>query len=253
MIKSFKAEKLTVNVYETRGEMGSSAAHDIKTCISNILKQKNECNIIFAAAPSQNEVLDVLANSKDIDFTKINAFHMDEYIGLDADAPQGFGNFLKNALFGKVNFKQVFYLAASSDDINKECERYSQLLKQYPADIICMGIGENGHIAFNDPPVADFNDAVYVKKVQLDELCRAQQVNDGCFADISLVLTHALTLTIPVLTAPKNIFCVVPNTAKANAVKDTVNGEISTSCPASILRTCDNAILYLDKNSAQFL
>ncbi len=255
MIKTFKADMLTVNIYENREKMGEFAAQDIKNCIKNILSKKDECNIIFAAAPSQNEVLFQLANSsdKDIEFSKINAFHMDEYIGLEEDAPQGFGNFLKKALFDKVNFKNVFYIKANSPDITKECERYTQLLKQYPTDIVCMGIGENGHIAFNDPPVADFNDTYSVKKVKLDELCRAQQVNDGCFENISLVPTHALTLTIPVLTAPSHIFCVVPNKAKANAVKNTITADISTACPASILRKHKNAILYLDKNSAELL
>ncbi len=253
MIKTFKADMLTINIYENREKMGEFAAQDIKNCIKNILSKKDECNIIFAAAPSQNEVLETLANSNDLDFSKINAFHMDEYIGLEDDAPQGFGNFLKRALFGKVNFKNVFYLKANEGDIDEECERYTQLLKQYPTDIVCMGIGENGHIAFNDPPVADFDDPYFVKKVQLDELCRAQQVNDGCFENISLVPTHALTLTIPVLTAPEHIFCVVPNTAKANAVKNTVTGDISTACPASILRKHKNAVLYLDKNSAELL
>ncbi len=253
MIKTQKADNLIVNIYDTRNEMGTAAAKDIIACINSVLSQKEECNIIFAAAPSQNEVLAFIAGSDKVDFTKLNAFHMDEYIGLSPDAPQGFGNFLKAALFRKVNFKNVFYLNGGADDIEYECERYGQLLEQYPADIVCMGIGENGHIAFNDPPVADFNDSELVKRVELDEICRMQQVNDGCFDSIELVPTHALTLTVPALTKPENIFCVVPNIAKANAVKDTIKGKISTDCPASILKKHNNAVLYLDTNSANLL
>ena len=177
---------------------------------------------------------------------------MDEYIGLSADAPQGFGNFLKNAIFSKIPFGKVCCLE-STNDPEKECERYAELLKEYPADIVCMGIGENGHIAFNDPHVADFHDSRIVKIVDLDDVCRMQQVHDGCFASIDEVSKQALTLTIPVLTAPKYVFCVVPGKTKAEAVEKTVNGAVSPSCPASILRTHENAVLYLDEDSAEKL
>ncbi|HHY25021.1 MAG TPA: glucosamine-6-phosphate deaminase [Clostridiaceae bacterium] len=250
-IKEIKADNLTVKMFDSRQAMGENAAKEAASKIKELLAQKPEINMIFAAAPSQNEFLDSLIGDKGIEWDRINAFHMDEYIGISKDAPQAFGNFLKDKIFGKVNFKSVNYIDVSAKDAEKECERYSKLLKKYPADIICLGIGENGHIAFNDPPVADFNDKKLVKVVELDEKCRQQQVNDGCFKTLDDVPKYALTLTIPALIAGKYLFCIVPGSTKTEAVTNTINGEISEACPASILRTHKNAILYVDKDSGK--
>ena len=252
-MKTFIKDCLTVNVYDSRQEMGVAAAEDLKKCIVSLLAERQQINMIFAAAPSQNEVLSMLAEDKEIPWNRINAFHMDEYIGLSEDAPQGFGNFLKAHLFDLVPFKSVNYIHASAADPEVECERYSQLLRTYPADIVLMGIGENGHIAFNDPPVADFQDTKLVKVVLLDQVCRNQQVNDGCFDTIDQVPTHALTLTVPALVAAPHLFCVVPAETKANAVRETICGAVDEHCPASILRTKHDAVLYLDQDSASLL
>ena len=209
--------------------------------------------MIFAAAPSQNEVLANLANDKEIPWGRVNAFHMDEYIGLDKDAPQGFGNFLCEHIFGIAPFKSVNYIRIDAPDADEECRRYSELLQKNPMDIVVLGIGENGHIAFNDPPFADFNDDKLVKTVKLDEVCRNQQVNDGCFAKIDDVPTHALTLTVPALMSGKELYCIVPAKTKAKAVYETINGEVTDRCPASVLRTHKNATLYLDPDSASML
>lgn len=252
-MKSFYKDKLKVKVFENRTLMGEDAAKDIKNAIVTLLKEKEEINMIFAAAPSQNDMLKALISDKDIAWNRINAFHMDEYIGLSKDAPQGFGNFLKEHIFGLVDFKSVNYIDVSATDPQKESQRYAKVLEQNPTDIVVMGIGENGHIAFNDPPVADFNDSLAVKPVKLDQVCRQQQVNDGCFESIDKVPTHAITLTVPTLVKPKYLFCVVPAKTKAKAVYQTLNGNIEESCPASILRTHHNAVLYLDSDSAQLL
>ena len=249
-MKTWKKDLLTVNAYETRAEMGVSAAADIKAKILALLQTKETINMIFAAAPSQNEVLASLALDREIPWNRVNAFHMDEYIGLSADAPQGFGNFLKEHIFGLAPFKSVNYIDISAKDPDKECERYAALLAEYPTDIVVMGIGENGHIAFNDPPVADFADTKAVKPVLLDEICRNQQVNDGCFATIDDVPKYAITLTVPTLFAGDYLFCIVPAATKANAVKATLCGEIGEACPATILRRHKNAILYLDGDSS---
>lgn len=253
LIKEMKADKLVVKVYETRKSMGEQAAKEASAIIKEVLSKQEECNIVFAAAPSQNEFISSLINDKSIEWSKINAFHMDEYIGLEADAPQAFGNFLKDRIFGKVPFKSVNYIDVSATNPEQEAERYSELLKNNPLDIAFMGIGENGHIAFNDPHVAKFNDEKLVKKVDLDQECRNQQVNDGCFASIDHVPTHALTLTIPALMAAKYAICVVPAKTKDKAVLNTVKGDITEECPASILRKHDNAVLYTDKDSANLL
>lgn len=251
-MQKFKKDNLTVKIYNTRAEMGTNAGKEISDCIKTLLAEKEELNMIFAAAPSQNEVLEYLANDNTIPWEKINAFHMDEYVGIDKNAPQGFAMFLKNALFDKVPFKTVNTLDSTANP-DKEATRYSTLLKNNPVDIVCMGIGENGHIAFNDPHVADFNDENLVKKVDLDDVCRMQQVHDGCFATLDDVPKYALTLTVPALAAGKYQFCVVPAATKANAVKNTVYGDINENCPATILRTLDNAILYCDNDSGALI
>jgi glucosamine-6-phosphate deaminase len=249
-VNEIKAGKLRVKIYQTRKDMGNAAADEMTTVLKKLLEVKDEVNIVFAAAPSQNEFLEAVVKTECIEWNRVNAFHMDEYIGLDKNAPQGFGNFLKDRIFNKVGFKSVYYINGNADKIEEECDRYADLLKQYPVDIVCMGIGENGHIAFNDPHVAAFNDTKLVKLVELDEKSRVQQVNDGCFDKLNDVPTHALTLTIPALISAKYIFCVVPDKAKAEAVAKTVKGSVDESCPASILKTHDNAILYIEKDSA---
>ena len=252
-MKSYKVDKLSVEIYENRTLMGEAAARDIKAKIAELLEESREINMIFAAAPSQNDVLKALVEDKEIEWNRVNAYHMDEYIGLDKDAPQGFGNFLKAHIFGLAPFKSINYIDCTATDPEKEAERYSKLLLENPTDVVIMGIGENGHIAFNDPPVADFKDSKVVKPVKLDEICRQQQVNDGCFKSIDEVPTHALTLTVPTLVKAPYLFCIVPAPTKAKAVNATINGEIGEHCPATALRLHDNAILYLDADSSKLL
>lgn len=246
------AGKLPVRIYDTRRNMGEAAAADVAACIRELLAVKQEIYMIFAAAPSQNEFLAALAATPGIEWNRIHALHMDEYVGLPADAPQGFGNFLRAAIFGQVPFASVDYIGTESDP-DETCRRYAALLQGIQVDIVCMGIGENGHIAFNDPPVADFNDPLMIKKVALDETCRLQQVHDGCFARIEEVPRYAVTLTVPTMFRARYIFCIVPAPTKANAVRATVCGPVSEQCPASILRTHEHAILYTDSDSAALL
>ncbi len=252
-MKELKKDNLVCKIYDSRNEMGAAAAEEIYNKILELLSLKEEINMIFAAAPSQNEVLASLISKKDIPWERINAFHMDEYIGLADTAPQKFGTFLRNAIFDKVPFKNVYLIDGSAKPIESECGRYTKLLESHPVDIVCLGIGENGHIAFNDPDIADFNDKALIKVADLDDICRQQQVNDGCFAHIDEVPKTALSLTIPMLTSGSFMFCVVPAKTKANAVKETMTGNISEKCPASILRTHKNAILYCDADSASLL
>ena len=252
-MKTMQVDKLRVEIYENRTLMGEAAARDIKAKIAELLSKKAEINMIFAAAPSQNDVLKALVEDTSIEWNRVNAYHMDEYIGLDKDAPQGFGNFLKAHIFGLVPFKSVNYIDITATDPDAEAARYGALLDANPTDIVVMGIGENGHIAFNDPPVANFKDEKTVKPVKLDEICRQQQVNDGCFASIDKVPTHAMTLTVPTLVRAPYLFCIVPAPTKANAVYETLNGSIDEHCPASILRLQENAVLYLDNESSKLL
>ena len=250
---SFRKENLEVRIFSSREEMGEFAAYDVAAKINELLKKKAVINMIFAAAPSQSDFMKELIADKRIRWEKINAFHMDEYIGLQENAPQGFGNFLRDRIFDKVPFKSVHYINGRAEDPSGECDRYAGLLDRYPVDIVCLGIGENGHIAFNDPPVADFKDSKLVKVVKLDIACRQQQVNENLFSGIELVPTHAITVTIPALLKAKYMFCMVPAQNKAEAVYHTLNNDISEECPATILRTKKDAVLYLDKESASLL
>lgn len=253
MEKEFQADRLKVKICSSREELGKRAAKDISDAILKLLARKSEINIIFAAAPSQNEVLEQLANEDRIDYSRINAFHMDEYIGLPKDAPQRFGNYLCAHLFDRCNFKSVHLINGLAENIEEECKRYGDLLTRHPADIVCMGIGENGHIAFNDPSSADFSDQKIIKAVTLEEICRRQQVHDGCFSSLADVPTQALTLTVPTLFHADYHFCMVPAKTKAQAVHDTIHGPIGEHCPASILRRAQNAVLYLDPDSSALL
>lgn len=245
MLMNLKKDRLTVNVYENRTLMGEAAADDIAACMQRLLAKKDTINMVFAAAPSQNDVLESLIK-KPIDWHRVNAFHMDEYVGLKKEDVQSFGNYLNEHIFKKVPFANIYYVADYG-------LAYEQLLAENHIDIVCLGIGENGHIAFNDPGVADFDDPVRIKKAKLDDVCRMQQVHDGCFPTFDDVPEYAYTLTIPQMISADYMFCVVPAATKADAVYNTVNLEITDMCPATILRRHDNAVMYRDSDSASKL
>ncbi|MGV8879984.1 MAG: glucosamine-6-phosphate deaminase [Sphingobacteriaceae bacterium] len=253
LIKTFKKDHLQVKVFETRQEMGTEAARDVSAKIKSLLADQDTINMVFASAPSQNEFLAALVQEPGVEWERINAFHMDEYVGLEESAPQRFSQFLKETLFDKVPFKEVFYLNKNQGDSRKECQRYAKLLESHPTDIVCMGIGENAHIAFNDPHVADFNDPLLVKEVTLDDVSRQQQVNDGCFARLELVPETAITLTVPALLLAKDIYCVVPGKYKARAIYQTLKSSINEAVPATALRKHERVMLYLDQESASKL
>jgi glucosamine-6-phosphate deaminase len=252
MIKEIKKDNLKVQIFENISLMGAMAADAVYKRIITLLIEEPYINLIFAAAPSQNEFLSSLVQ-KEIDWSRINVFHMDEYIALEYNAPQRFGNFLKSRLFDKVKPRTINYINGNAANINQECERYETLLKQFPPHIVCMGIGENTHLAFNDPHVAKFNDEVLVKCVDLDNECRQQQVNDGCFSSLDGVPKYAITLTIPTLFSGKYLFCMVPGDKKAKAVQNTLIQDISEKYPSTILRKHQNATMFTDAQSSIFI
>jgi glucosamine-6-phosphate deaminase len=241
-------DRLKVTVYADRMTLGEAAAEQVVKHIIELQEKQENIRMVFAAAPSQNEFLAALVHAEGIDWSRITAFHMDEYIGLPIEAPQRFSRYLRDRLFDLVKPGAV-HLINSTNDVVKECIQYESLLKEDKIDIVCMGIGENGHIAFNDPPVADFDDPVWVKAVELDMPCRQQQVNDGCFSVIEAVPTLALTLTVPALMSGDRLFCIVPGSTKRPAVFEALQGPISTNCPASILRRHPDCTLYVDSDS----
>jgi glucosamine-6-phosphate deaminase len=253
MSKALHIDTLTVKISENRAQLGTQAAKEAAEILRNMLGEKKTLNIIFAAAPSQNEFLAALAREKNISWERVRAFHMDEYTGLAADAPQRFGNYLRTHFFDRVPLRETHFLQGEVRDLDAECRRYGDLLMRYPVDVVFMGIGENTHIAFNDPHVARFDDPSVVKVVELDETCRQQQVNDGCFKSLEDVPRNAMTLTIPALMKADHLFCMVPGISKARAVYHTINSEISERYPSTILRTHPSAVLFIDKDSASLL
>ena len=249
-IRTFQVDQLAVGIWPDRQGMGQAAGSEAARLLRQILRQQQQATVVFAAAPSQNEVLSTLAAESGIDWSRVTAMHMDEYVGLATDAPQSFGNYLRQAIFSRVNPGTVHYLGGAAADIGAEIERYSRLIVDNPIDVVLAGIGENGHLAFNDPGVADFADTSLVKQADLDLACRQQQVNDGCFGTLAEVPTQALTLTIPALMSARWIVCTVPGETKADAVSSTLTGDVRDDVPATILRAHPRAGLFLDTDAA---
>lgn len=238
----------SIYVGSSRADLGRRAASDIADELRRRLKARESVRMIFAAGPSQSEMLAALAAEPGIDWKRVTAFHMDEYLGLPIDAPQRFTRWLGEAIFDKLPFGTV-YLIDPGNDPEAAAADYARGLAEAPIDIVCLGIGVNGHLAFNDPP-ADFNDPAAAKVVHLDETCRRQQVEDGCFASMEDVPRQAITLTIPRLLAADRLYCCVPGARKREAVRRALRDPIGPDCPATALRLHPRCNLYLDWESA---
>ena len=251
-MKYLQIDNLEIFIADSRQEMGEMAAIAFENEATDLLRTDEYLRIIFASAPSQVEFLQSLLTHDVLPWNKIEAFHMDEYIGLNPTSPQSFAYFIEQTLLSKRNIMSKNFIDGSVD-VNTMIENYTKLLTAKPLSMVGMGIGENGHIAFNDPPVADFNDKVWMKEVELEEKCRIQQVNDCCFPSLDLVPKTALTLTIPTLMSAKSLICVVPGKLKAEAIRNTLYGDISEKCPASILRKHPNAKLFIDTDAAMYI
>jgi glucosamine-6-phosphate deaminase len=253
LIENFRADNLNVYVYASRPQMGAAAAGVIAKEIRGLIEARGKAVGIFASAPSQNEFLAALVEAPNVDWARVVGFHLDEYLGMDDRAPQSFRRFLIDRLVDKVPFGDFHGLRGDAEDGKTESRRYSELLAANPPDFAVLGIGENGHLAFIDPPFCDFNDPQRVKVVELDEVCRGQQVNDGAFATLDDVPHNALSLTIPTIMARPRLFAIVPGPAKREAIRSTIEGPIATTCPASILRRHPDAHLFIDRDSAALL
>lgn len=243
-----RVDRLLVKSYATRQEMGAAAAIEIAAELRRLLSSQPAVRMIFASAPSQSDVLGALVRSDGIDWSRVTAFHMDEYIGLPKAAPQRFANWLDEFVFHKVPLAAAHRIDPGADPA-ATARDYASLLSEAPIDVVQLGIGVNGHIAFNDPPVADFADPLDVKVVDLDLECRQQQVDDDCFASLAEVPAQAITLTVPRLLRANKLFCMVPTRGKRAAVNAALNGPIAESCPASVLRRHPDCTVYLDADS----
>jgi len=252
-VRSLRADRLTVQIYRGRNEMAAAAAAAAAGRLRAAIAERGEARVVFASAPSQVEFLNALAGAADLDWRRVTAFHLDEYLDFPAHAPQAFGQFLREHLFDRVRPSQVWFLDGTAQDVSGEIERYGRLLGAARLDLGCVGVGENGHLAFNEPDTTDFDDPALLRVVALDEQSRRQQVHDGCFHALDAVPTRAITLTVPAIVSARAIVCVVPGPTKREALRRVVHGAVSATCPASVLRRHADAVLFADVEAAAAL
>ena len=248
-IRTFTQDLLKVQIYHSSVDVGQAAAGFVQQRLDQSIRRQGAANLILATGASQFAFLEAL-QKKSIDWKKITVFHLDEYKGLPADHPASFRKYLRERILDVVQPKAIYLIDGDADDLQAMLDRYEALLAAHAIDVACIGIGENGHIAFNDPPVADFNDPRLIKVVELDDVCRRQQLGEGWFPTLEDVPKEAVSLTIPAIMRCRTVSCVVPDERKAHAIYNTLYGEISTACPASILRRHPDAMLFLDRAAA---
>jgi glucosamine-6-phosphate deaminase len=249
-VREMSYDQLKVRVYDTNEAMGHAAAEAATAILCGSIAERGIANMVLAAANSQLTFLHALSQIPDINWQAVQVFHMDEYLNLPPGHPASFSLFLRRHLLERVPIGAFYPVPGHPVDIEAACRGYELLLRANPIDLCCLGIGENGHVAFNEPPVADFEDPEWLKRVRLDEASRLQQIGEGHYASLDEVPTHALTMTVPALRAARKMICIVPETRKAEAVHKALLGPVSTACPASILRQTPHAVLYLDQDAA---
>ncbi|MBE9052998.1 glucosamine-6-phosphate deaminase [Nostocales cyanobacterium LEGE 11386] len=251
--KLFRVDDLLVQIYNSEAEMAQDVAQITQKYLQQVLQQQDTAAVLLATGNSQLKFLDALIALGGVDWSRITLFHLDEYLGVTADHPASFRRYMRERVEKRVCPQQFHYIEGDALEPVAECDRYTKLLQAQPIDLCCLGVGENGHLAFNDPAVANFQDPYSVKLVKLDTANRQQQVNTGHFPNIDSVPQYAFTVTLPLICAAKKIICLAPETRKAQVVKEMLQGSISTNCPASILRQQLSATLFLDVNSASLL
>jgi glucosamine-6-phosphate deaminase len=244
---------LAVKVFADRPALAEFAATEVHAYLRDVIARQGSAAAILATGNSQIEFLKRLVAMPGIDWKKVTLFHMDEYLGITAESKASFRFYLREKVESLVKPGAFHYIQGDALLPLDECDRYTKLLEAQPIDLCCLGVGENGHLAFNDPPVANFRDTHLIKLVQLDDPCKMQQVREGHFPSLEAVPPYAFTLTIPALFKAKKVLCIAPETRKAKAVKAALHGEISTACPSSALRTQAQAVLLLDTESAALL
>ena len=252
-IKTFSVDALSVRVYSSSSELAQDAALLAQNYLQSLIAQQGAARVILATGNSPIQFLENLTGLGGVDWSRVTFFHLDEYLGINADHPASFRRYLRDRVEQQVNPLQFHYIEGDALEPLAECDRYSQLLNAQPIDLCCLGLGENGHLAYNEPSVADFNDPHSIKLVKLDESTRQYQVEGGDFPRLEAVPQYAFTLTIPMICAAQKILCLVPSERKRHAVDQMLQGEISPQFPASVLRTQAQATLFLDVDSAREL
>ena len=251
-LHAFQAGEAKVEIFSSSAAAGNAAAEKAAQIIRAAIADHGRARVIGATGNSQIPLVEALVTQK-IDWASVELFHMDEYVGMKPDHPSSFQYWIRTRIEEKVHPWRTHYLKGDSPDLDAEMRRYAQLLNAAPIDVAFVGFGENGHIAFNDPPVADFHDPETVKQITLDDACRRQQAGEGHFKDVASVPLHALTITCTGLFRAKAWVCNVPDLRKAEAVKNALEGPISESCPASLVRRHPDSYVFLDSESASLL
>jgi glucosamine-6-phosphate deaminase len=249
LMSAFRVDELAVRVFATDKQLGEAAAADAADTIRAAVEQRGRANAMLATGNSQFAFLDALTAHDDVPWDHLTGFHMDEYVGMDDTHPASFARYMRERIVDVVH-PSAFHYVDGMNDARAECRRYTELLRDHPLDLCCLGVGENGHLAFNDPPFADFDDTEDVKEVELDDASRRQQVGEGHFHGLDDVPRSAITVTIPALLRARRVLAIVPEARKAEAVRRALEEPIATSCPASVLRRTPHATLYLDQASA---
>ena len=249
---NFFGGNANVEILDSAAAAGRAAAAQAARVIQHAIATQGLARIIVATGNSQIPVADALVR-ENIDWKAVELFHMDEYADMKANHPSSFRYWIKKRIEDKVHPGQSHYIQGDAPDLDAEMNRYAELLREKPVDLAFVGFGENGHIAFNDPPVADFNDPAMVKRITLDEACRRQQAGEGHFPDVASVPKEAATITCPGLFRARSWICCVPEKRKAEAVRNALEGAISEACPASLVRRHPDAYVFLDRDSASQL
>lgn len=251
--RSFNADELDVRIFDSLEDLASDAAFEVNSYLRRVLRERGSAAAILATGNSQIQFLKKLVALEGVDWSKVTLFHMDEYLGIDPSHKASFRRYLRERVETLVKPRAFHFINGDADLPLDECERYESLLAREPIDLCCLGVGENGHLAFNDPPVARFEEKRHIKIVKLDDACKMQQVKEGHFPDLAAVPPYAFTLTIPALCSAKKMICIAPETRKAEAVRNALKGPVSTACPASFLRRQKHCSLLLDQDSASLL
>ncbi|MBE9200364.1 MULTISPECIES: glucosamine-6-phosphate deaminase [unclassified Nodularia (in: cyanobacteria)] len=246
----FRVDDLLVQIYNSEDEMANKVAEIAQQYLQQVLLQQETAAVLLATGNSQLKFLDALIRLGGVDWSRMILFHLDEYLGMTADHSASFRRYMQERVEQRVCPQQFHYIQGDALEPLAECDRYTKLLQAQPIDLCCLGVGENGHLAFNDPTVANFEDAYSVKLVKLDTANRQQQVNTGHFPNIDSVPQYAFTVTLPLICSAQKIICLAPEKRKAQVVKQMLKGSININCPASILRQQSQATLFLDVNSA---
>jgi glucosamine-6-phosphate deaminase len=252
-VLEFHVNEVLVRVFPDKRSLGETAALEAAAILRNAIEERGAARLVVATGNSQDEVIAGLVAQPRLDWSAVELFHMDEYVGLAAAAPGSLRSWLSKHLLAFVTPGRIHYLEGEGPDLEAECRRYGELLTGAPIDLTLVGIGENGHIAFNEPGQSDFADSAMVKRIRVDEQSRRQQAGEGHFASPEDVPREALTMTVPALMRSDCLIACVPERRKARAVRQAIEGGLTAACPGSIVFTHPRAFVYLDNDSASLL